>query len=504
MNSLDASPVVASRRSFAAKPPQLKSLSISDRPFSSSTNSPFKADSPHSSKWTSSPRSAVASPSLLSSGLKGRRFADPYQSPSIDASSIASSSSTSISAPTSTDWEGDVKMETKFGRIPPQAQSRRAESNLSLAMNAVSRASAAAVTTTAAKSTSPASSDFLSANSNLDNSFGDSKLRTNSAGVDYYGQQSLPGGAAGSGHDRQRGQKVGGRSYRGSDQNHGSFGGSQPEIGSGSQGVEPGPPGLPGLHDSGGFTIQPSGPSDSDYPMAEFGGMRHLHLEDHNHHQHPPPQSQPRELPATAHAPFPASPPRHLHSSHSRQGMKRKPLSPHREASQEKRPAPAQPQKPQQKQSASPATPGQPQFSLSHNPFLTDLSSSNLTFYSSAYSIGLTNGSFVSSPGLSVGDGNMTPASSQNPMSQPEQFGNQTAPYPNSFSLDPGLQISDSQVHAQLASDAAAAAAAAQKLSAENSSRVKQNNQPKLQATIHICDCCPKKPKKFDTIEELR
>ena len=120
------------------------------------------------------------------------------------------------------------------------------------------------------------------------------------------------------------------------------------------------------------------------------------------------------------------------------------------------------------------------------------------------------NGSYAQPAGFAVAprSGNALP---ENPHPQhapaapaPARPEEHPSPYPNSGPLDPGIRSADDATYnAQLASNAQRTAAAAQQISAENS-RMKQGGQPKLQVNMHICNCCPKKPRKFDTYEALR
>ena len=123
---------------------------------------------------------------------------------------------------------------------------------------------------------------------------------------------------------------------------------------------------------------------------------------------------------------------------------------------------------------------------------------------------GAPNGSYAQPPGFAVAmrSGNAAPENShqQHPTApsasaRPDEH---PSPYPNPGAIDPGLRSADDATYnAQLASSAQRTAAAAQQISAENN-RMKQGGQPKLQVNMHICNCCPKKPRKFDTYEALR
>ena len=428
VGSLEGSPASVSRRTTkkstkSNKHGELKSLSLTDRSLSVSSDSPLKVGSPYSSKWANSPQSTVVSPGLLSDAASAKSFMDSGRSPIFDNNSIASSStSAGLAAEMAA---GSSFEQQRFGRIPAKAQ--RPDSNLSLAMMAASTASAS-----------------------IASSAGSS---TNRGG--------LVGGTGGG---------ISGRSKRGS-YDHGNLLVNHTETGLGQ--------------------------FDSDSPMRETGsGMRHLNLDDHPSHQFPPSAST-------------FSSPR-LHSSHSQQsmqGVKRRASS---EASPDDRPPPQPPQTQAQQQQQQGVeqrrTSGQHHLLAKRASFVHRPPHPNHASYSSASSAGLPNGSYASPAGFSVGASPIT-TSSQDRLSPgvipntSEHHESQGSPYMSTLSLDPAL---DSQTHSQIGSEAQLTAAAAQKMSAENANHSnQQGNTPKLQ-NIHICDCCPKKPKKFDTLQELR
>ena len=129
---------------------------------------------------------------------------------------------------------------------------------------------------------------------------------------------------------------------------------------------------------------------------------------------------------------------------------------------------------------------------------------------SSTSSQGFRNGSYASSVALSVGD-SMTSISSHerhsprgvSPSSEyPLEIKND-GPYYNQQPPIPTLQnpfVPDQQ---QPPSDPKTTTVAARKMSSDPPFQRKPS-APGLQAHVHICVCCPKKPKKFDTLEELR
>ena len=484
--SIDASPAATKSRtgSLATRPPQIKTLSLSDRlsdrSLSASSESPFKATSPFSSKFAHSPQSTTASPGLVSSAHSAQSYTtDLQRSPTFDVTSVASSH-TSFGGSFLSEMAG----EPKFGRVKPSSvRSRPTDSNLSLAMMAVSAANSAA------SSSSPSSSSQHMGKNAL------SGFKTHSAGY-------------GSGHVYEQGV-VGG--------------------------------GAPGMFNrttsfeqlSGNATTPSEAEPENQHPplaaLVETGGdMRHLQLDDY-----PPPQI------GGANNPPPFS---RLHSQSSRSGMKRKASPPpgelpHEEVSRQSSasaPAQAQAQAPQslqhqlqgaasEQQRRTPA--GQqhlpfakrasPAFHLSHHTNNHHHNHPPLSHpsHSSSSSTALSaNGSYASPP-FSVGASNVATAPSQqdrlSPAATVKPLNRENHPslYMNTLSLDPGLQGSgESQSQSQFSVDTAQqlAAAAAQKVSDENASRMKQQNPPRHSASHHICDCCPKKPKKFDTQEELR
>ncbi len=80
--------------------------------------------------------------------------------------------------------------------------------------------------------------------------------------------------------------------------------------------------------------------------------------------------------------------------------------------------------------------------------------------------------------------------------------GGMGSPFDN---MDPSLRASSSQqpmMPNMSSADAQATAAAANNIATDNSAN--KGGASKLQADVHFCDCCPKKPKKFDTLEELQ
>ena len=216
--------------------------------------------------------------------------------------------------------------------------------------------------------------------------------------------------------------------------------------------------------------------------------MRQLHLEDRSPlSRYPDPDTQ--------HHP---SPSRALHTSRSRPGMKRKPSqSPPPDRSHAQLLAAAgmntDPYPRNTSQRVSPGGRfGQSQGSIS-----------------SQSSLSARNNSYASSTGLSVGGssitsfdqhspGTLSPSSEQQQHYQ--QHNGQDSPYVTSLSMNPSARNTRSQQQypqaplddpeidpkSQLASDQ------------------RRGTVPNMQSQALICQCCPKKPKKFDTPEQLR
>ena len=223
---------------------------------------------------------------------------------------------------------------------------------------------------------------------------------------------------------------------------------------------------------------------DLDFPSEETGGMRHLHLDDRM-----PPSID-------------------VQSPDSRSGMKRRASSPLREAAHDDK--------------ASLQIVGGTSSDLyqrrTSGHLSTSRASPNNRYHpthgsvSSTSSGGLQNGSYASSTGLSVGGSSITSISSHDRLSPSgisplsDYHEGRDSPYVNSNSLDESPRSSISRPHQHITADLKSTAAIARKMSSDNTrpGNSLTNNGPKLQSNMHICDCCPKKPKKFDTAEELQ
>ncbi|KAL8701147.1 MAG: hypothetical protein Q9201_005063 [Fulgogasparrea decipioides] len=125
---------------------------------------------------------------------------------------------------------------------------------------------------------------------------------------------------------------------------------------------------------------------------------------------------------------------------------------------------------------------------------------------SSASPQGLRNGSYASSGALSVGSSLTSHSPNRERLSPTSEY-----PYPQPhperdspyITTHPSPRSSVSHSHSHPPS-AKSSAAASRKMSSDGNSSRKQSNPPNLQAPGHICQCCPKKPKKFETLEDLR
>lgn len=228
------------------------------------------------------------------------------------------------------------------------------------------------------------------------------------------------------------------------------------------------------------FTNEPD--LDSDFPIEETGGMRQLHLDDRS-----PPSID-------------------VHSPDSRLGIKRRASSPLRDTTHDSK-TPLQ-------------TVGGTNSDLYQrrtSGHLTATRASPVHRYhpshgsvSPASSGGAHNGSYASSAALSVGGSSITSLSSHersspsgiSPLS--EQHESRDLQYAKLTPHPSAPQESTLLPLQHINTDILSTTALARKMSAENANIALQSNAPKLQANIHICQCCPKKPKKFDTLEELQ
>ena len=236
-----------------------------------------------------------------------------------------------------------------------------------------------------------------------------------------------------------------------------------------------------GSYDQSSFTSEPD-LDDSDFPIEETSGMRHLQLDDRN-----PPSID-------------------VYSPDSRLGMKRRASSPLREAAHDDK---------AQAQIVGGSSGSSELYQRRTSGHLSTSRASSINRFhpthgsvSSTSSSGQHNGSYASSAGLSVGDSSITSISSSHDRLSPggisplsEYHDSRDLPYVASASLEqqsPQSSVSRPQPSVK------SSAAIARRMSTEGTGRGKQHTAPNLQSNMHICDCCPKKPKKFGTAEELQ
>ena len=238
-------------------------------------------------------------------------------------------------------------------------------------------------------------------------------------------------------------------------------------------------------HDQSIMFAEPD--SAADFPMAETGALRQLHLED------PPPPSL--ETPYC-----------YSSSADARSGMslKRRASSPPPEAAHDDKAlhsAGSSTELYQRSTAHLTANRGSPinRFAPAQHGSISSTSSS-----------GLRNGSYASSGGLSVGGSSISSLSTHDRLSPgglspaSDQLNTRDLQQHNPLPMTSSPRDSLSRVHQRTPSDIKSTAAIARKMSIENSGPRKVHNAPGLQAHVHICECCPKKPKKFDTLEELK
>lgn len=236
---------------------------------------------------------------------------------------------------------------------------------------------------------------------------------------------------------------------------------------------------------------------DSDFPMEETGRMRQLHLDDR-----PPPPSTSTSTSTSASASASANPSNSdLYSPDHRfgGGMKRRASSPPRDASHD------------DKSSLHSLANGSEARRTAH------LSANRAsTFHPSHSSIsstssgGLRNGSYASSGALSFGGSSITSVSSHDRLSpsgispSAEQHDGRDSPYGTPASLNPSPRSSLSRPHQRTSSveTKSSAAAIARKMSSDNQGQLRSNNNASELQGVYMCECCPKKPKKFSNLQD--
>lgn len=213
---------------------------------------------------------------------------------------------------------------------------------------------------------------------------------------------------------------------------------------------------------------------DADFPMEETGGFRKLNLGD------PAPSDvDGRQI-------------------WSKQGMKRRALSPPAEASREDKALLFTADAPQ-KQGASGNYPRSP---ISRQ----DPSHGSVSSVSSA---SVRNNSYASSLGLSIAGSSMTSVSSLDahspgPISPLSEFAPpKDSPYITSVSLNPSqASITPTRLHQPTRESKPVSTA--RKMSIQSAvNQTRPSNASPIAGQL-MCDCCPKKPKKFESEEELR
>lgn len=148
---------------------------------------------------------------------------------------------------------------------------------------------------------------------------------------------------------------------------------------------------------------------------------------------------------------------------------------------------------------------------LSAHPSSQNRFASTLGSVSSVSSTGLRNGSsYASSNGLSVVS-SMTSVSSHDrhspgglSPSSDQHHNGRDSPYVTSISMNSSPQIPLARPLQQPIPDIKSEAVAARKFPGDGTAPRKHPHAPNIQAHAHICECCPKKPKKFSTMDELK
>ena len=237
--------------------------------------------------------------------------------------------------------------------------------------------------------------------------------------------------------------------------------------------------------------------ADSTFPMED--SVRHLHLEDRA-----PPSNYP-DSSSHSHNNLKHS----LHTSRSRPGMKRK---------QSQSPPPDLSHAANAQLLATAGMNTDPYRNTSQRPAqrLSPVHRFGPTqgSISSQSSAGFRTNSYASSAGLSVGGSSMTSLDQHSPgtISPPseqasshyQQHNGQDSPYVTSLPMNQGpgnTRSQPPQQYPQPSLDTPPDASIDQKPQTNASAR--RSNGPNMQSSSFICQCCPKKPKKYDTEQEL-
>ena len=128
---------------------------------------------------------------------------------------------------------------------------------------------------------------------------------------------------------------------------------------------------------------------------------------------------------------------------------------------------------------------------------------------SSNSSAGMKNGSLASSTGLSLGASSMTSYSPSghlspggvSPTSEPQQMA-QPSQYPAHISMIPTQADPYAHTHQRNPSDAPPAPTTSSRKMSAPAAASRKRSAPGIPGPPHMCRCCLKKPKKFDTLEE--
>ena len=242
--------------------------------------------------------------------------------------------------------------------------------------------------------------------------------------------------------------------------------------------------------------------ADSTFPMED--SVRKLRLEDRPPHH----TNNPDSLPHFYKHPNPS-----LHTARSRPGMKRKPSQspPPDPAHEANAPFAAVGGTNADLYQRNTSTPQHPSHRLSPG---GRQFAQNQGSFSSQSSAGPRNNSYASSAGLSVASSATTidqnspgisPSSEQQQQQHLyQQHNGQDSPYVTSLPMNQASRNTRSQQqYPQPPLENHPTPPADQKPQNVQNQR-KNNAPPNMQPPSFICGCCPKKPKKFDTLEELR
>lgn len=472
--STDSSPTSSSPFYQCGKHPHpLKPLSMSDGSVSASPDFPLFRKESFPSRFGGSPQSRPISPGLITSATSAKHYMD-YRSPTWDGSA----------PPSATDSEHPQR------RLVPQPvlrheRSRRSGSGPTMLANVDESAEGSFAGGTSNTGSSTRGTTHH-AHANHPTHFGMTANAFRNAATAHSMSMSTSN-QSGSNSSALNSSEYSNRHKRG------SF--DQSRSGYVDVAVDP-----DGLNDIG-----LSGSSVTELPLEETGAsaLRQLHLED------PPPLSSLDSLPPSSYY-FSSTSNSHSSAADSRLGMKRRASSPPLEAPHDDKPPSLLVGTPSselyQRNTTSSTAHLSANRSSPQNPFAPAHSS-----VSSVSSSGLRNGSYASSNGLSVGSSITSISSSHDRLSpggispsSEQQHSGRDSPYVSSLPLNSSPQDSLSRSQQRPPPESKSTAVIARKMSGQPSAPPKHPGAPKIQAHVHICECCPKKPKKFDTLQELK